>query len=113
MEFRVRLTPPPGADAARLRTYVEDAVATWRGSYDPNDPIFDLDPDTVVASHVFKPIDTVRQARSEISRLTVEITTLRRRLLDCEGREAAAVEEDEAEPELEPEEERAERLLQS
>lgn len=47
--FVVVLDVPEGAKISDLRAYVEDAVATWCGSLAPDDPIFELDGDTVRA----------------------------------------------------------------
>lgn len=100
MVFKVVLVPPPGAEAADLRAYVEDAVATWRGSYRPEDPIFDLDGDTVRATHQAPSVErlqTMKGMKGEIARLTVENDQLRRKLLDCQSGEPigrAATEEE-------------------
>ena len=91
MAFIVRLVPPSGAEAADLRAYVEDAVATWKGSYNPENPIFDLDPDTVRASyHQARTIArdlSMKGMKNEIARLTVENDQIRRKLLDCQSGE--------------------------
>ena len=41
----------PGAKIRDLVAYVEDAVASMKGSYSPDDPVFGLDGDTVHATH--------------------------------------------------------------
>jgi hypothetical protein len=46
--FRVELTIPPDATEDDVMDYIEDAVQCWKGSYHPDHPMFDLDPDTVV-----------------------------------------------------------------
>ena len=47
MKFEVTLTPPPRRSARDLKMYIEDAVATWKGSYAPEDDLFYLDGDSV------------------------------------------------------------------
>lgn len=87
MAFKVILVPPTGAEIADLRAYVEDAVATWRGSYPPKNPLFDLDGDTVRATYQAPSVErlqTVKGLRAEIARLRIENGQLHRRLLDCQ-----------------------------
>jgi hypothetical protein len=108
MGFLVRLIPPPGTHPSDLREYVEDAVATWKGSYRPEDPIFGLDGDTVrvsVRSLSVRRLDRVEDMQAqierlagqlldqgrEINRLTVERDQLMRRLLDCMHKEGEGV----------------------
>lgn len=45
--FKVYLTMPEGAAEDEVMDYIEDAVATWKGQLHPDNPIFDLDPDSV------------------------------------------------------------------
>lgn len=42
-EFRVRLKVPEGATVDNVRYYIKEAIACWKGSYDPADPMFDLE----------------------------------------------------------------------
>ena len=65
-EFKVSLVPPPGATKSETREYIEDAVATMKGSLRPDgadadfgfgsrgDPLFYLDGDKVKASIIRK-----------------------------------------------------------
>jgi hypothetical protein len=46
--YIVEVDHPPGVTGAQMKVYIEDAVASMKGSYHPEDPIFDLDGDTVV-----------------------------------------------------------------
>ena len=52
VEFKVRIILPPGVTVACARSYIEEAVCSWKGSFrppggynevDPGDPLFDLD----------------------------------------------------------------------
>jgi hypothetical protein len=45
--YVVELFRPDGVTSAEMRAYIEDAVASMKGSYHPEDPIFELDGDTV------------------------------------------------------------------
>lgn len=47
MEFGVTVEMPDGVTSRMMVEYIEDAVATLRGSFSPDDPLFDLDPDSV------------------------------------------------------------------
>ncbi len=40
---------PAGVTHKEWQAYLEDAVGTMKGSYNPEDPLFDLDSDTVKA----------------------------------------------------------------
>lgn len=53
-EFRVRLKVPEGATVDDVRDYIEDAVACWKGSRCPDDPIFDLDGDSVRVRRIYR-----------------------------------------------------------
>ena len=50
--FRVSVELPTGVTAAQMRVYIYDAVASMKGSYHPEDPIFNLDSDSVKVSHL-------------------------------------------------------------
>lgn len=63
VNFTVSFALPRGASVADAREYVDDAVATWRGSLrypggygedDPGDPMFGLDNSTVRVTHKYK-----------------------------------------------------------
>lgn len=45
--FTVRLEIPEGATIADVRNYIEDSVRVTKGCYAPDDPIRDLDADSV------------------------------------------------------------------
>lgn len=47
LSLRVTLKVPAGLTTREMVDYVRYAVSTLRGSYSPDDPIFDLDPDSV------------------------------------------------------------------
>lgn len=47
--FVVTLDMPSGATVERVRRYIEDAVACWKGCHDPEDSIYDLDSTSVSA----------------------------------------------------------------
>jgi hypothetical protein len=60
--FTVTFKKPAGASVEDCRSYVEDAVATWRGQCrppgghgddDPGDPMWGLDWETVKAKRAF------------------------------------------------------------
>jgi hypothetical protein len=51
MSFVVTLIPPPGATAPDIREYIRESVASNKGQYRPEDPIFELDPRSVVVRH--------------------------------------------------------------
>ena len=46
-KFTVALEMPEGVSTSEMETYIEEAVATWRGQLDPDDPLFALDGDSV------------------------------------------------------------------
>lgn len=49
MRFTVTLDAPEGITREEVAWYIQEAVATWKGCKDPyNDPIFDLEGDSVV-----------------------------------------------------------------
>lgn len=54
VEFVVSFPLPAGATVDRARCYVEDAIASWRGSLPPLDPMFELDGDQVRAKRLVK-----------------------------------------------------------
>lgn len=45
--FNVTVTLPPGMNLKDMQDYVRDAVKSYKGGMDPQDPTFHLDPDTV------------------------------------------------------------------
>ena len=45
--FKVTLDVPEGVSIAEMRDYIETAVRTWCGGGCPDDPIFQLDGDSV------------------------------------------------------------------
>ena len=47
IEFVVSLDRPHGASISDLKDYIEEWVACGKGSRHPDDPIFDLDGDSV------------------------------------------------------------------
>lgn len=53
---RIRITVsmeiPEGADRDDCLAYVQDAIESWKGSYHPADPMFELDRSTVVSQYV-------------------------------------------------------------
>ena len=51
MVFQIRVTPPSYVTKAEMRAYIEDAVAAMKGSYHPNEPIFELDGTKVKVLH--------------------------------------------------------------
>lgn len=53
MRLQVSFDIPEGSDRESLVAYVIDAVACMKGAYHPEDPIFDLDGDSV---RVYDPV---------------------------------------------------------
>lgn len=45
--FIVQVEMPEGCTVDDMRAYIWDAVATWRGQLHPDEPLFDLDGDSV------------------------------------------------------------------
>jgi hypothetical protein len=46
-KFVVTVEMPPWATVRDMTNYIRDAVQTCRGGLDPEDPVFDLDPEKV------------------------------------------------------------------
>lgn len=46
-KFTVSLEMPEGMTLADMAAYIEDAVASYRGCKDPEEPVYGLDPDSV------------------------------------------------------------------
>ena len=53
-EFNVSLIVPEGATLAMVTSYIEEAIGAWRGSLNPEDPMFYLDGELVKVTHVPK-----------------------------------------------------------
>jgi hypothetical protein len=51
-QFVVTLDMPKGVTADEMATYIEESVAVWKGHMDPDEPLFDLDGDSVRAKAV-------------------------------------------------------------
>jgi hypothetical protein len=47
MKFLVELEAPPAADWETVAEYIRSAVATERGALHPEEPMFELDPNSV------------------------------------------------------------------
>lgn len=47
VKFTVSFELPLGATKKAAQAYVKDAVASYKGCYDPEDPIFDIDNNTL------------------------------------------------------------------
>ena len=45
--FQVTLEMPRGVKVGEMSDYILDAVQTWKGQLHPDDPLFDLDYETV------------------------------------------------------------------
>lgn len=58
---------PEGADRDDVLAYVVDAVETWKGSYHPEDPMFELDRGSISASYV-----KTKGKRRQVVRCTAE-----------------------------------------
>lgn len=50
--FKVCITVPDGATEDQVMDYIEDAVTSFKGGLPPEDPMFNLDPDTVSVKRV-------------------------------------------------------------
>lgn len=53
--YVVTLMRPEDVSDAEMKEYIWNAVGTWKGSYNPDDPLFDLDGDTVSVKQYRKP----------------------------------------------------------
>lgn len=68
ISFLVEFTRPKGATVDECRTYIDEAVTTWRGQLrpvgglsdeDPGDPMWSLEPDTVKVRQHIKPKEKI------------------------------------------------------
>lgn len=50
-KFTVTLDMPEGMSKGDMKQYIEDAVKSWAGCYPPNEPVFDLNRNSVKATH--------------------------------------------------------------
>lgn len=50
VHFHVSLHQPEGVSVGRIKDYIEEWIVTGKGSYNPLDPMFDLDGDSVVVT---------------------------------------------------------------
>ena len=55
ISFLVTLDLPDGVTPAELAEYIDDAVCSWCKGQDPEDPIFDLDRESVNVALVKEP----------------------------------------------------------
>lgn len=53
--YNVTLVRPEGVSVQMMKEYITDAVASMKGSYNPDDDIFHLDRDTVRVTKPRKP----------------------------------------------------------
>lgn len=47
LSFKVTVDAPHGVNRADLREYIHDAVGGWKGQFHPENPLFDLDRESV------------------------------------------------------------------
>jgi len=50
--FIVNLTMPPCITIEEMKSYIKSAVSAWKGQLHPEDPLFDLNEDTIIVSHI-------------------------------------------------------------
>lgn len=55
--LRVSLEVPEGATMQAAMNYVRTAVQAWKGGMDPQNPMFNLDPDKVTVSPLEQRVD--------------------------------------------------------
>lgn len=53
-QFLVTLDMPDGVSVEEMRTYIEEAIGAWKGSFDPESALFNLNGDSVKAKSVPK-----------------------------------------------------------
>jgi hypothetical protein len=46
-QFQVSVQLPEGCTLQMMKNYIEDAVCCWKGCYEPEAPVFNLDANTV------------------------------------------------------------------
>jgi hypothetical protein len=52
VRFMVSAELPDGVEPETMVEYIADAVATMKGSYPPDDPLFDLDEDSITVTYL-------------------------------------------------------------
>jgi hypothetical protein len=61
--FLVQVELPDGCTVEDMRRYIWDAVGTWKGQLHPDEPLFDLDDESVLVQSIPRP--TPRKKRKK------------------------------------------------
>lgn len=75
-KYVVTLERPSGVTKTEMKAYIEEAVSAWNGSFRPEDPLFDLDRDSVHVTSLRATDERKSASRAQKTTYSAQLVTV-------------------------------------